>query len=102
MKVKVDFLDQIEVNLFPYTRSAAPVIMIIGGVHGNEIPGIHEVELLWDHLKKPESELTQLILEAIVIVVIPLFLLRKCAGIQQDEEDVPKTISQELNWKMSK
>ncbi|MFX1251867.1 MAG: M14 family zinc carboxypeptidase [Promethearchaeota archaeon] len=87
MRLKAEFLNKIEINLFPCVGSNEQNILIIGGVHGNEIQGVKGTELVINYLKKPEKMLTQEILKKATIVVVPCINL---VGYLADARTCPK------------
>lgn len=72
MKIKAELLNNIKINRFSGLNTHNSNILIIGGVHGNEIQGIRGSTLLRDYFFDPENILTPMILARATIVIIPV------------------------------
>ena len=99
MKLKADYLNHLEITYFPCVDSEDQKIMIIGGIHGNEIQGIRGVRLLKEHLSNPEDLLIRDILDKTSLILIPrinvvgnLADARSCPNRGTDVDYKPKKV----------
>jgi len=70
MKVSVDVLNYSEIHRFKGSKNA-PVVIIVAGVHGNEIQSMKGANLLIEHFKNPENLFVQEILSTHSLTIVP-------------------------------
>ncbi len=65
-------MDKVEIHRFPGSGRTNTTILVVGGVHGNEIPGIEGVKRLISYLGQPELNLATEILARVAVTVVPI------------------------------